>query len=100
MYVLEGAGTLRMDGEEIEISKRDYITFPAGRGAHEIINSSDRTLRYICFSTMIEPDTMIYPDSGKVGIFVGSAPGGSKEKRTLNKYLRDGTEIDYWDGEE
>jgi hypothetical protein len=26
-------------------------------------------LRYLCFSTIAEPDAMAYPDSGKVGIF-------------------------------
>lgn len=46
---------------------------------------------------MIDPDVIVYPDSGKVGIFVGSAPDGSKEMRTLHKYLRDDAEIDYWD---
>ena len=95
IYVLEGMETLRLDEEGIRVSKRDYITFPAVRGAHQVINSG-----YICFSTIIDPDVIVYPDSGKVGIFVGSAPGGSKEKRTLHKYLRDDTEVDYWDGEE
>lgn len=98
--ILEGKGTLRMDGEEIEISKGDYITFPAGSIAHQIINSSDITLRYLCFSTMLEPDVIVYPDSNKIGIFVGSAPGGPKEKRTLHKYLRGDAEVDYWDAEE
>jgi hypothetical protein len=36
---------------------------------------------------MIEPDVVVYPDSGKIGIFVGSAPGGPRENRTLHKYL-------------
>jgi len=89
-----------MDGEEIEISKGDYITCPAGSGAHQIINTSDKTLRYLCFSTMIEPDVIVYPDSNKIGIFVDSAPGGPKKKRTLHKYLRGDAEVDYWDGEE
>jgi uncharacterized cupin superfamily protein len=100
IYVLEGNGTLRMDGEKIEISKGDYIIFPSGRMPHQIINSSDTVLRYLCFSTMIEPDVVVCPDSNKIGIFVGSAPGGSKESRTLHKYLRGDAEVDYWDGED
>ncbi|KRT66411.1 MAG: cupin domain-containing protein [Candidatus Dadabacteria bacterium CSP1-2] len=100
IYILEGKGTLRMDGEEIGISKGDYITCPAGSGAHQIINSSDNILRYLCFSTMLEPDVIVYPDSNKIGIFVGSAPGGPKEKRTVHKYLRGDAEVDYWDVEE
>jgi len=49
---------------------------------------------------MIEPDVIVYPAYNKIGIFVGPAPGGLKEKRTVHKYLRSDSEIDYWDGEE
>jgi hypothetical protein len=56
-------------------------------------------LRYLCFSTMVEPDVTVYPDSGKVGIFGGAAPGGPKEERTLSKFLRGDAEVGYYDGE-
>lgn len=99
IYVLSGSGTLRIDGREETISDGDYISLPAGEMPHQIINNSDDTLRYICFSTMIEPDVAVYPDSDKLGVFAGSAPGGPKEKRTVHKYFRGGSEVDYWDGE-
>ncbi len=74
---------------------------PVGEvGAHQIIDSSDKPLRYLCFSTMIEPDARIYPDSNKIGLFAGSAPGGPKEKRTLSKFLRSDAEVGYYVGEE
>jgi hypothetical protein len=60
--------------------------------AHQIVNDLGAVLRYLCFSTMVEPDVMVYPDSGKVGIFDGAAPGGSKEKRTFSKFLREEAE--------
>ena len=50
------------------------------------MNVSDATLRYLCFSTMVEPDVMIYPGSEKIGAFVGAALGAPKEKRTLSKF--------------
>ena len=68
-------------------------------GAHQIINTSGEPLRYLCFSTMIEPDVMVYPDSDKIGLFAGSAPGGPKEKRTLSKFLRGYAEVEYYEGE-
>lgn len=49
---------------------------------------------------MIEPDVTVYPDTGKVGLFAGAAPGGPKEKRTLHTYLRTEATVDYWEGEE
>ena len=101
IYVLEGSGRLRIGEEEVRISGGDYATLPAREdGAHQIINDSDGALRYLCFSTMIEPDVMIYPDSGKVGIFAGAAPGGDKQKRTFSKFLKSDAEVDYFAGEE
>jgi hypothetical protein len=43
---------------------------------------------------------MVYPNSDKIGLFAGSAPGGPKEKRTLSKFLRGDAEVDYYEGEE
>jgi uncharacterized cupin superfamily protein len=101
IYVLEGSGILRLGGEEVRVSKGDYVALPAREEAsHQLINSSEVVLRYLCFSTMIEPDVMVYPDSGKVGIFGGAAPGGSKEKRTLSKFLWGDAEVGYYEGEE
>lgn len=100
IYVLEGSGTLRANGEEVPVSEGDYATLPAGaEGAHQLVNTSEGTLRYLCFSTMIEPDVMVYPDSGKVGVFAGAAPGGPKEKRTVSGFFRQGDEVDYYEGE-
>lgn len=56
-------------------------------------------LRYLCYSSMVEPDVMVYPDSGKVGIFSGAAPGGPKEKRIFSKCLRGEAEVGYYGGE-
>lgn len=100
IYVLKGSGTLRVGDEEVPLGKGDYATFPASaEGAHQLVNTSDETLRYLCFSTMVQPDAMVYPDSGKVGVFVGAAPGGPKEKRTLSGFFREGDGVDYYEGE-
>jgi uncharacterized cupin superfamily protein len=101
IYVLEGSGTLRIGERKVTLSRGDYTALPVGEaGAHQIINSSDEPLRYLCFSTMIEPDAMVYPDSSKIGLFAGAAPGGPKEKRTLSKFLRADAEVGYYEGEE
>jgi uncharacterized cupin superfamily protein len=100
IYVLEGSGTLRIDGERVEISRGDYVALPVGpAGAHQITNSSDAPLRYLCFSTMVEPDVLVYPDSNKVGLFAGAAPGGARDRRTLQKFLRADAEVGYYEGE-
>jgi uncharacterized cupin superfamily protein len=101
IYVLHGSGTLRIGEREVGISQGDYVALQVGEaGAHQIINASEEPLRYLCLSTMVEPDVLVYPDSRKIGLFVGSAPGGPKEKRTLHKYLRADAEVSYFDNEE
>ena len=101
VYVLQGRGVLRLGEREVALSRGDYVALPANvDGAHQILNTSDEPLRYLCLSTMVEPDILIYPDWGKVGLFAGSAPGGPKEKRTLQTYLRDDAAVGYYAGEE
>ena len=100
IYVLEGSGMLRIGGQEIEVAQGDYVALPTGEtGAHQILNNSNEVLRYLCFSTMVEPDIMVYPDSGKIGMFAGAAPGGPKAKRTFSKFLRSDAEVGYFVGE-
>ena len=100
-FVLEGQGTFRHGSEERPIRAGDFIAALAGglETAHQIINSSDRPLRYLCVSTMIEPEVVQYPDSGKLGVIAGSAPGGAKEARRLFWFGREEQGVGYWEGE-
>lgn len=101
ILILEGSGTLRIGGTETSVSAGDYAAFPPGEEyAHQLTNTSNATLRYICFSTMIEPEITVYPDSNKLGLFAGSAPGGPKDDRTLNTCLRADATVDYFESEE
>lgn len=95
LYVLTGKGTLRVkENDDEDLSEGDYVAFPVGEeGAHRITNSSDETLRYLCFSTMNEPEVVMYPDSDKIGVFWGETPGAP------HKIFREEADVDYWDGE-
>jgi uncharacterized cupin superfamily protein len=100
IYVLDGEGTLRLDGREINVRRGHFIALPPGQAsAHRLVNSSSSPLRYLCFSTMIEPEVSIYPDSHKVGVMVGSAPGGAKEKRSLAANYMLNSETSYFEDE-
>ena len=97
-----------------------YVEVPAGKKAwpfhcHHandemfVILSGSGTLRYGCdehaviagdVSSMREPDVMQYPDSGKLAVFAGSAPGGDKAARRLDLVLRGDATAGYWDGED
>lgn len=100
IFVLSGAGTLRLAGDTLTLSEGDYVALPADEsGAHRVVNDSDEPLAYLAVSTMDDPDVTVYPDSGKFGLFVGSPPGGH-DARTLSGYFRLDDSVDYWADEE
>jgi len=70
IYVLEGTGTLRLGDQEYAVGPGDWIAMPAGPDhVHQLINSGDIPLRYLCMATNDEPEVCLYPDSDKVGVF-------------------------------
>ena len=100
-FVMEGQGTVRVGANEYPIRKGDVIAAPAGgpETAHQIINTGEVDLRYLALSTMIAGEVVEYPDSGKVAVFVGSAPGGDRSSRSFNWRGRLPAPLDYWEGE-
>jgi uncharacterized cupin superfamily protein len=96
LIVLEGRPTLRHaegDGEaETELDTGDVVCFPKGRaGAHKVTNRSDRHVRVLMLSTMVEPDISYYPDSDKYGVW----PGGDGDSLLVRRE----SGVDYYDGE-
>ena len=98
-YVLSGNGTLRHADDEYPIRAGDFICSPADpKQPHQIINTSDEELTYIALSSQDHTDVMLYPDSGKYGVWHGDwkdlrAPGN------FVVFARRENAIDYWDGE-
>jgi len=70
-YVLEGRGTCRIGGESLPAREGDLIASPAGTEPHQIVNTSDKDLRYLAFSTIGSVDICEYPDSGKMAAAAG-----------------------------
>ena len=100
-YVLSGSGRLRLGEDTLVVKAGDYVALPVGpESAHQLLNDGTEPLRYLAFSTMEEPDVVVYPDSQKVVLFAGSAPGGDLAARTLFTALPLSAEVDYWSGEE
>jgi uncharacterized cupin superfamily protein len=100
LLVLAGAPTLRTPAGERELSPGDVALFPRGEdGAHQILNRSTRMARVLIVSTMIEPEISRYPDSEKVGLFIGAAPGAPTPEGGLRAFYRL-DEVDYFDGEQ
>jgi len=101
LYILAGAGTLRVGAEEVAVTQGDFVNFRVGpENPHQLINTGSVPLRYTCFSTMIGPEVCGYPDSDKVAVLAGRAPGGSGKVSAMRKCFPANSEVDYYDGEE
>lgn len=95
IYILEGKGVMRHGKDEIEVSSGTFVAFPPGLDyPHQLINTSDRELRYLVVSTMEYPDISEYPDSNKIGAYATSAYDGGL--RAL--YFKD-KNVPYFEGE-
>jgi uncharacterized cupin superfamily protein len=70
VVVLRGRPRLRTPDEWRELEEGDVVAFPRGeRGAHQLVNRSNETVRFLAFSTSGEPDIVIRPDSATVGVY-------------------------------
>jgi len=96
VLVLAGRPSLRTPDGWRELVEGDLVSFPRGEaGAHQIVNRSDATVRFLAISTNGEPDLVLYPDSGKLG--AGERrPDGSG----FVSFFRLADAVDYYEGEE
>lgn len=95
IYILEGEGTLRFGTEETAVAAGTFVAFPPGADhPHQLINTSDRDLRYLCVSTMEYPEICEYPDSKKIGALTSSPhdPG-------FRAFYRKDSNVTYYEGE-
>jgi uncharacterized cupin superfamily protein len=93
LLVVRGEPTLRSADGEQELCEGDIACFRRGKeGYHQVINRTDSPVRVLMISTLVAPDIVEYPDSGKVA--AGSVAG---ERILLG---RPGPTLDYWAGED
>jgi uncharacterized cupin superfamily protein len=92
LIVLRGRPTLRSPEGERELGEGDVACFLRGAaGAHQVRNATDEPVRILMLSTLVRPEIVEYPDSGKVA---------SRDARGERIFLaRPGPTVDYWDGE-
>jgi len=96
VVVLSGWPSLRTPAGWRELEEGEVVAFRRGeRGAHQLANFSDQTVRVLSFSTNGEPDIVIYPDSGKLGAFERTPDGSG-----LWTLFRIDDHVDYYEGEQ
>jgi uncharacterized cupin superfamily protein len=95
IVVLEGSPSLRTPAGTRRLAPGEVVAFPTGEaGGHQIVNETDTEVRFLAFSTQGEPDLVMYPESGKLGVFERLPQGGG-----LYKLFRLEDAVDYWEGE-
>jgi uncharacterized cupin superfamily protein len=95
VIVLRGTPSLRTADGWRELEQGEVVSFLRGEhGAHQIVNRTDDTVRFLAFSPNGEPDVVLQPDSGKLGAFERRADGGG-----LRVWFRREDEVEYYEGE-
>jgi uncharacterized cupin superfamily protein len=100
-FILSGTGEYRFGETTYPIKAGDMLGAPPGgpEVAHQIINTGADEMRYLGFSTMLSPEAVDYPDSGKFAVWSRPDPSGDPRKAGLRYIGRRDTTLDYWDGE-
>ncbi len=100
IFILEGEGTMRIGEQRVAVKSGDYITFPPGpQYAHQLVNTGDKPIRYLCISSKSTTDVVGYPDSKKIGVS-GSPSLNFFDKPWVRAIFREENQVDYYEGEE
>ena len=94
LFVVSGRAQVRTPDGLTPIGPGDYVSFPPGGPAHQLINDGTEPLVYVGMSATQGVDVVDYPDSKKIASAVGGPPGG---KRFIFKAA---DQVDYFAGDE
>lgn len=76
LLVVAGAPTLRTPDGEKRLRPWDFAVFPRGEeGAHQLRNDTAEPVRAAFFSTFSDPEVVVYPDEGRIGVVAGAIRG-------------------------
>jgi uncharacterized cupin superfamily protein len=94
LFVISGRAKVRTPEGETPIGPGDFVSFPPGGPAHQLVNDGDEPMVYLAMGAGVGLDIVEYPDSGKVAASVGS---GANRRRFV---FRAAEQADYFEGEE
>jgi uncharacterized cupin superfamily protein len=96
IVVTEGRPSLRTPDGWRELEEGEVVVFSTGeRGAHQIVNNTDETIRFLAFSNSGSPEIVIQLDAGKVGAFERPVEGTG-----ISLWFREADAVEYFDGVE
>src|SRR6266446_6733050 len=77
-FILSGTGEYRFGDQNFSVRPGDVLGAPAGKAAHQLVNTGSEDLRYLGLSTIGSVDVVEYPDSKKFGVMAGVKDGNPK----------------------
>jgi len=78
LFVVSGRGQVRTPEGSSAIGPGDFVSFPAGGPAHQLVNDGAEPLVYVGIAATSGVDVVEYPDSDKVAVSVGPRPTGKR----------------------
>jgi uncharacterized cupin superfamily protein len=94
LYVVSGSGKVRTPEGLTDVGAGDWVGFPPGTGAHQLVNDGTEPLVYLAMGVNVSgADIVEYPDSGKVATRV--QVGDDAQRFIFKKEPQAG----YFDGE-
>ena len=94
LFVVSGHAHVRTPDGLTAIAPGDYVSFPAGGPAHQLVNDGTEPLVYLALSASQGFDAVDYPETGKLAVAMGAWPSGRRH------VFRVDTQVDYFHGEE
>jgi uncharacterized cupin superfamily protein len=78
LFVISGRGEVRTPDGLTPIGPGDYVSFPPGGPAHQLVNDGAEPLVYVGMAATTGADVVEYPDSDKVACLVGAWPDAKR----------------------
>lgn len=73
IFILEGEGTLTIDGEAVIVRPGDYAGFPTDGAVHHLENKGSTDLVYLMGGERTSTDVAHFPTVGKTGFWANGA---------------------------
>lgn len=93
LFVVSGTAKVRTPEGLTPIGPGDFVSFPAGGEAHQLINDGKEPLVYVGIALTKGADIVEYPDSNKVAASIGKFPNATRFIFNKDK------QAEYFDGE-
>jgi uncharacterized cupin superfamily protein len=90
VLVVDGTLTVREADGDRELRPGDVAVFRRGNdGLHALENRSEATVRFVVFSSMVDPDVTEQPELGMIGVFAGGVPTAGMDAQLEAFFPRD-----------